>query len=149
MGTAGIALRLWIWAVVLRPVKHVVPLATLVRMMHAAPRRVVDPGAADAIERYLQTSGRFPRRPPGNCLERSLGVYRLLCQAGASPQLLVGMRRLPPQPIEGHVWVRAGGRPIGETVESLNEFQPTAMFDDNGRRHEPTPTAGDRGLRSA
>lgn len=149
MGTAGIALRLWTWAVVLRPVKHVVPLATLVRMMHAAPRRGADPGAADAIERYLQASGRFPRRPPGNCLERSLGVYRLLCRAGASPQLLVGMRRLPSQPIEGHVWVSAGGRPVGETAESLNEFQPTAMFDDRGRRHEPSSAAGDRGLRSA
>jgi len=148
VGTAGIAFRLWIWAAALRVLKHVVPLPTLVRMMHAAPTRV-GPRATDALERYLHASGRFPRRPPGNCLERSLGVYRLLGQAGVSPQLLVGMRRLPSQPIEGHVWVRAGGRPIGETAESLNEFQLTAMFDEHGRRSDPASPTGDRGLRPA
>ena len=147
MGTAGIAFRLWTWAALLRVLKHVVPLATLVRMMHARPSRVA-PGLTDDIERYLQTSGRFPRRPPGNCLERSLGVYRLLCQAGASPELLVGMRRLPSHPIEGHVWVRAAGRPIGETAASLHEFQLTASFDENGRRTPASPT-GDRDRRSA
>ena len=73
----------------------------------------------------------------------------MLGRAGASPQLLVGMRRLPSQPIEGHVWVRAGGRPIGETAESLNEFQLTAMFDEHGRRCDPASPAGDRGLRPA
>jgi hypothetical protein len=147
VGTAGIAFRLWTWAALLRVLKHVVPLATLVRMMHARPRRVA-PVVTDDIERYLHTSGRFPRRPPGNCLERSLGVYRLLCQAGASPELLVGMRRLPSHPIEGHVWVRAAGRPIGETAASLHEFQLTASFDEYGRRTPASPT-GDRDRRSA
>ena len=148
MGTAAIAFRLWTWAAGLRVLKHVVPLTTLVRMMHARPGRLA-PCVADDIERYLHTSGRFPHRPPGNCLERSLGVYRLLCQAGASPELLVGMRHLPSRPIEGHVWVRAGGRPIGETAASLHEFQLTTSFDEFGRRRDPASSAGGRDRRSA
>lgn len=147
VGTAGIALRLWTWAALLRVLKHVVPLATLVRIMQASPRRVERALTAN-IERYLQTTGRFPRRPPGNCLERSLGVYRLLGQAGASPELLVGMRRLPSRPLEGHVWVRVEGKPIGETAVSLSEFQLTALFDEHGKRQDPAST-GDRGLRPA
>lgn len=143
---AGIALRLWTWAALLRLLKHAVPLTTLVRMMQAPPRRP-DPGLIEAMERYLQTTGHFPRRPPGNCLERSLGVYRLLCEAGASPELLVGMRRLPSRSIEGHVWVRVAGSPIGETDVSLSEFQLTASFDAHGVRRELG--AEDRGLRSA
>ena len=59
VGTAGIAFRLWTWAALLRVLKHVVPLATLVRMMHARPSRVT-PDVTDDIERYLHTSGRFP-----------------------------------------------------------------------------------------
>ncbi len=148
MWTAGIALRLWTWAALLRVLKHAVPLATLVRMMQSDPRRV-EPARTGTVERYLHTTGRFPRRPPGNCLERSLGVYRLLCQAGASPELLVGMRRLPSRPLEGHVWVRVAGKPIGETDVSLTEFQLTALFDEHGTRRDTATPTGDRGPRPA
>jgi hypothetical protein len=148
VGTFSIALRLWFWAALLRVLKHVVPLATLVRIMQARPRRD-EPALTATIDRYLHTTGRFPGRPPGNCLERSLGVYRLLCQAGASPELLVGMRRLPSRPLEGHVWVRVAGTPIGETDVSLSEFQLTALFDEHGKRRDPAVSTSDSGLRPA
>ena len=89
--TAGIALRLWAWAALLRPLKHVVPLGTLVRLAHTRP--TIRPRSAEferRLETYLAAKGAFPQRAPANCLERSLGAYRMLCAANAGPTLCRG-----------------------------------------------------------
>src|SRR5215218_6903782 len=100
-----IAARLWFWAAILRPVKHVLPLATLVRLVHRAPGARRNDMRVQRVEHALQRTGRAPRRPPANCLERSLGAYRMLCEAGAAPQIVVGIRRGAGTRVEGHVWV--------------------------------------------
>ncbi len=133
-GTAAIAVRLWTWAAILRVLKHGVPLATLVRLARRAPGGTrKDEGLQSRLGNYLESRGRFPFRPPANCLERSLGAYRLLCEANANPSLVVGVRRAP-QGIEGHVWVTTEGRAWAERDEDLATYATIVTFDANGRQ---------------
>jgi hypothetical protein len=133
-GTATIALRLWTWAAMLRVLKHVVPLAALVSFVR---RRAAGGDRSSQLksrlENYLEMRGRFPFRPPANCLERSLGAYRLLCEANADPALVVGVRRSAAG-IEGHVWVTAAGRALAEREEDLATYAIVVTFDAKGRQ---------------
>jgi Transglutaminase-like superfamily len=127
--------RLWFWAAVVRSLKHVVPVVTLVRIVHARPAgRQRASGLADRLDTLFRRTGRFPRRPPSNCLERSLGAYRLLCRAGAQPELVIGMKRGPDDAIEGHTWVMVDGRPLGENQAVLAAFGRVLAFDVHGRQ---------------
>lgn len=138
----GIALRLWVWAAALRLLKRVVPLETLVRLMHRKPRRAIrSPEFERWLEHYLQQDDRFPFRPPSNCLERSLGAYRMFCGANAAPELVVGFRTSPTHRIEGHVWVRVDGRPVAECVETLNSYTAIVIFDALARRRAAPESA--------
>jgi hypothetical protein len=131
-----IALHLWTSAALLRVLKRFVPLEGLVRLMNRKPspgRRWT--GLPEELERYMCTAGRFPWRAPGNCLERSLGAYRLLCEAAAEPELVIGVRRPTDSTVGGHVWVTVAGRPIAEQAEHLAGFVPIVTFDASGRRH--------------
>ena len=54
-----LAARLWIWAAILRPLKHVVPLGTLVRFAHCPPRPGADAeGVRRQLEGFLRRTGR-------------------------------------------------------------------------------------------
>jgi hypothetical protein len=121
--------RLWAWAAMLRPLKYVVAFDRLVQWAHRAPRRVRDRQGERALEAFLAGGGRFPRRAPGNCLERSLGLYRLLCESGASPDLAVGIRKRGEATIEGHVWVVVDGRPFGEPPGALDDYVILVRYD--------------------
>jgi hypothetical protein len=127
------ASRLWFWAAVVRPLKHVVPLGTLVRLLHRSPRTPLDPKGVQELESFLRRTGRVPQRPPANCLERSLGAYRLLCAASAAPQVVVGIRRAGTR-VDGHVWVVVDGRPLGEDEAFLATFSRVLAFGPDGRR---------------
>jgi Transglutaminase-like superfamily len=130
-----LASRLWFWAAVVRPLKHVVPLRTLVRLLHRSPRRLPNARRVhQQLETYLRQTGRLPRRPPSNCLERSLGAYRVLCRAGAAPAIVVGMRRGTPAGVDGHVWVVVDGRPLAEDEAFLAAFGCVLAFDASGRQ---------------
>jgi hypothetical protein len=132
----AIALRLWYWAAMLRVLKRIVPLETLVGFMH---RRPSGRGRSQDFERqlegYIGRTGRFPWRPPSNCLERSLGAYRALCRANADPELVIGVRRNAGRGVEGHVWVMVDGRALGERPEDLASYTAIARFDAAARRH--------------
>ena len=132
--------RMWAWALVLRPLKHVAPFATLLRIVHAGPRRHRSPGFERDLEAYMTASRRFPARAPGNCLERSLAAYRLLCAAGSRPEVLVGVRRGAAAGVEGHVWVTLDGRPLAERQEFLDTFVVVVSYDADGRQ-KPVPPA--------
>lgn len=139
-----VAIRMWAWAAVLRLLKRVVALETLVRVMHRTPGRPRARSSREqSIESYMNMTGRFPFRPPSNCLERSLIAYRMLCEAAAEPELVVGMRRATDGSLHGHVWVTVAGRPLGERVESLATYTPLVRFDARGRRALP-PEGGGR-----
>ena len=149
MQAFGILVRLWTWAIVLRVLKHAVPLPRLVRLAQADISREVRSGAFERrLEAYLERRQRFPFRAPGNCLERSLGAYRLLCAQGSDPSLRVGIAvnsqlrnaqfpkgQLPNGqfPMRGHVWVEVDGRPFGERAGDLDGLTPVLTFGADGR----------------
>jgi len=130
-----IAVRLWWWAAMLRVLKQILPLSTLVRLMH---RRAGNRRRSGAVERrletYLDMAGPFPFRAPGNCLERSLGVYRMLCGLNAAPELVIGFRHSAEKRVEGHVWVTVDGRALAETPESVSTYTTVVTFDADARR---------------
>ena len=147
----GILVRLWIWAALLRALKHLVPLPKLVTLARVHPPNAAPRG--EEFERrlanYLERRDRFPFRAPGNCLERSLGAYRLLCARGRRPSLVVGisLQRPGPEPraqspepkaqslsVRGHVWVEVHGRPFGERAGDLEGFTRVVTFDAEGNQ---------------
>ncbi len=133
--TLLIAVRLWSWAAVLRPLKRMIPLERLVRLAHRRPRGGArSPAFERRLAEYLERRERFPFRPPSNCLERSLGAYRILCAANASPRLVVGFRHSPEREVEGHVWVTVDGRPLAERPEEVASYTELVTFDPEGRR---------------
>jgi hypothetical protein len=131
---AVMASRLWFWAAVVRPLKHVVPLGMLVRLLHRSPRAPLNPKAVQEMESLLRRTGRVPRRPPANCLERSLGAYRVLCAAGAAPQVVVGIRRGTGTRVDGHVWVVVDGRPFGEDEAFISAFSRVLAYGPDGHQ---------------
>jgi hypothetical protein len=168
--TLGIGVRLWLWAGMIRVLKPLVPIGTLVRLARTpgpgsnrskrgqAPipgsnrsdrgQAQIGPGSGPdrsarlrraerfeaRLRAYLESRRRFPFRAPANCLERSLGAYRLLCGAAAGPELVVGVRRSPARGVEGHVWVTARGRVLAERPEDLAMFTTIVTFDAGGRQ---------------
>jgi transglutaminase superfamily protein len=140
--------RLWLWAVLLRPLKHVLPIVALVRLVHARPARGGQSGLAGRLDVLFRYARRFPHRAPSNCLERSLGAYRLLCRAGAQPELVIGMKRTSGGRIEGHTWVVVDARPLAEDTGALAGFAPLLAFDAHGRQ-AIGPARLPRGMRVA
>jgi len=139
-----LAWRLWFWAAVVRSLKHVVPLPTLVQVLHHSPRRSRAGRAAKVrrdLESFFGRTGRPPWRAPANCLERSLGAYRLLCSAGAAPEIVVGIRRGAEGGVDGHVWVVVDGRPLGEDEAFTAGYARVLAFDAAGLQ---VPGSADR-----
>ncbi len=134
MDVVLIGTRMWLWAAMLRILKHIVPISTLVQFAKAAPRKHAAGLEPSRVEAYMVRKGRFPFRPPANCLERSFGAYRLLCRGGAKPELVVGVRRSAERGVEGHVWVTVAGRVLAETSEEVARFTPIVTFDAEGRQ---------------
>jgi len=89
-------------------------------------------GARDPVQerRTIRAVARLSRAHGGNCLERSLVLYRYLARANADPRLVVGMAR--PDEYLGHVWVTVDGQPLLETPESLAPYTDVAGFGRGG-----------------
>jgi hypothetical protein len=129
-----LSIEIWMWALVLRVLKHFVPLERLVILMHRRPRKGARPSARIAqLEEFVQRRARFPFRAPSNCLERNLAIYRVLCRSGASPELVVGFRTADGK-LEGHVWLTVDGRAIAESAVELARYTTVFAFDAEGRR---------------
>jgi len=167
MPAFGILVRLWIWAALLRVLKHLVPLPKLVTLAGRSARKGADGGGEfeARLAEYLERRDRFPFRAPGNCLERSLGAYCLLCARGRRPSLVVGisLQRPGPEPraqspepgeaesrepkaespsVRGHVWVEVDGRPFGERAGELEGFTRVVMFDAEGNQRTVSGFSG-------
>jgi len=118
------------WMTSLPLLKRVLPLPRLVRLMaRAGNRRPREPErerhVADLVRRLCRVSG-------GNCLERSLILYRYLGRMNASPQLVVGFGK--PDGYLGHVWVTVDGEPLLETADTLAAWAEATAFGAYGRR---------------
>jgi hypothetical protein len=74
----------------------------------------------------------------GNCLERSLALYRYLSAAGADPELLVGLRPDGAAP-RGHAWVTVNGLEVEEPPEALEGLAQVLAFSGGGWRAKANP----------
>ena len=134
LSDALLVLRLLAWRLALAVLKRTVPITTLVRWM-------ARPGGSSAADNHriveLVDWLYAPRgdRDLGNCLDRSLVLYRYLSRNEPGTRLVLGMRRGSSE-LEGHAWVIAGNRSIGETPADGGGFVPLATFAADGRRLE-------------
>jgi Transglutaminase-like superfamily len=127
--------RLFLWSLALPLLKRLLPLEMLVRLAWSRPRRNLRrPELERRVMRLVHAVwGRSPAaRGDGNCLERSLAVYRFLSRLNAEPELVAGMRKGPGD-VLGHVWVAVDGEPFGESAQDLARYVPVIAFGAGGR----------------
>lgn len=125
---AAMRMLLGSWSV--RRRKRHEPLAILVRRFAGqasgtsglVPARVID--LAWLVCRASRGGGH------GNCLERSLVLFRGLGEAGVRPELWFGVR--PGDPRDGHVWVMLDGVPAGDDPAMLGDYMPLMVFGADG-----------------
>lgn len=126
-------LRILGWRVALPILKRAVPVRTLAGWMSAAglPSPGVSPDTrlarVDALRQMLTRGGRVVMS--GNCLERSLVLYRFLGEVGAEPKLVMGVNKAGGA-VGGHAWIELDGEPIEDTPEV--RFAPVLVFGAGG-----------------
>ena len=126
--------RLLAWRLALPVLKRTVPIATLVRLMASpAGRSTRDTGRIVELVELIFTPR--PNEDPGNCLDRSLVLYRFLSRNEPGTRLVLGMRSGSAE-LEGHAWVIAGDRAFGQTPAGGGGFEPVATFAADGSRIE-------------
>lgn len=59
------------------------------------------------------------------CKERSLACLALAREHGIAAEMIVGVTH---NPLQGHVWVEAGGRVISDNPEHCRPFEPVARY---------------------
>ena len=127
-------LRLLGWRVALAVLKRTVPIPTLVRLMATADGRSTrDTRRIVELVDWLYAPRR--NRDLGNCLDRSLVLYRFLSRNEPGTRLVLGMRRGSSE-LEGHAWVIAGDRAIRAAPADGDGFVPLATFGAHGQRVE-------------
>jgi Transglutaminase-like superfamily len=125
---AWLAVRAAWWMCTLLVLKRTLPLPRLVRLMWLPPR--ISERDPERVERTIRIVARLSRASGGNCLARSLVLYRYLSRAWADPRLVVGMAK--PDELLGHVWVTVEGRPLLETRETLESYTDVVSFGGGG-----------------
>jgi hypothetical protein len=123
----SVVIRAAVWMTALRVAKFLVPLPRLARLMQATPSaRVRHPSRERRVTQLVDRVANGLRLADrGNCLERSLVLYRMLGRIGAAPQLIIGVTRSGGA-VAGHAWVAVDGRPVGELVP--DDMTPIAVF---------------------
>lgn len=133
---AGVA-RLLPWYLAFGALRHIVPLPWLARWAWHAPSTARGREHQQKIATRVVRLRHALERGRGDCLQSSLVLYRELSRMGADPTLVVGFRRSSGR-LEGHAWVLADGRPVGEPQDALDGFAPTFGFGRHGTL-QPTP----------
>jgi Transglutaminase-like superfamily len=131
---ALLVLRLLAWRMALAVLKRTVPIATLARLM-ASPGGRSPRNSQRIVELVDWLYAPRRGRELGNCLDRSLVLYRFLSHNEPGTRLVLGMRRGSSE-LEGHAWVISGDRSIGEAPAEGGGFVPLATFAADGRRLE-------------
>ena len=128
-----LALRTVWWLAVLPILKRVLPLPRLAHLMWSGGS--ADCRQPDREELTVAIVRGFSRSSGGNCLERSLVLYRFLSRANANPELVAGMSK--PEDFIGHAWVEVEGRPLLETPEAVAPYVEVMRFGVGGRLSHP------------
>jgi hypothetical protein len=141
-----LAVRMAAWRVVLPLLKRRLPLRRLIRLMWVeGPSR---PAGSERQARIAELARIVYRSEhssrSGNCLERSLVLFRYLSAAGADPELLIGMRR-GEDAVRGHAWITVGGTAAEEEPESLDALVRVVAFRGDGSQLRSTPVSGPLG----
>ena len=123
----SVVVRAAAWMSALRVAKFLVPLPRLARLMQSAPStRVRHPSHERRVTQLVdRVASGLRLADQGNCLERSLVLYRMLGRLGAAPKLIIGVTRSGGA-VAGHAWVSVDGRPVGELVP--DDMTPIAVF---------------------
>ena len=110
--------------------KHLVPLRALARLAWRDPVDGRDPERERlTVARIVKTRRLFPLWD-GDCVQKSLLLYRELSGAGADPVLAVGFRRLNGR-VEGHAWILVDGVAVDDRLAADGAFTSSFSF---GRR---------------
>jgi hypothetical protein len=112
------------------PLIRFLSLARILGLIDRGGRRGGSSGGVGEIERVGQTVRsvvrRFPRFGVGECLVRSVVLYRLLRRIDLSNQdvaLLLGAGKIASDGKPAlHCWIEVSGRPIAEDANPHNEF---------------------------
>jgi Transglutaminase-like superfamily len=105
--------------------KHVVPLRAIARLAWRHPMCARDVARERrSVARVLRMRALVPFWD-GDCVQKSLLLYRELSRAGANPVLAVGFRRTAGR-LEGHAWVVVDGIVIADRLAEAGAF--TASF---------------------
>ena len=116
---AGLA-RLLPWYLAFGALRHLVPLPWLARWAWRASSGERDLEFEQKLAARVIRLRRTLEGGRGDCLQSSLVLYRELSRAGADPTLVVGFRRANGR-MQGHAWVLAEGRPVGESQDASAE----------------------------
>jgi hypothetical protein len=144
-GDAWLVARMCLWRAVLPALKRRMSLSRLVRMMWAGPglpRRSREREARIAELASVVFRSEHRSRS-GNCLERSLVLYRYLSAAGAEPELVVGLRPSGAAVRRGHAWITIGGSAVAETQDALDGVTRVVSFRGDGARPQRQPALPD------
>jgi hypothetical protein len=135
--------RIWAYAALTRLLKHVIPLPRLVALAVTGVRARTREHHVQRLRRLVDGAAEGRVRLPGNCLDRSVPLFRLLVACGASPRLVIGMRPGSAPGVEGHVWVSLDGEDLGEPPDVTSGFAQVLAFDASGRSQGPSaPSPG-------
>ena len=113
LARAVLAVRAAGWTVV-APVLGRLPPRRLVRLLDLGPRAAATPYEGTALR--VVTAMRWPtaaRRPDGDCLVRSVALYRTL---GGRLDLVFGAG-IVDDVLRGHAWLERDGQPLFERVD--------------------------------
>jgi len=136
----SLAIRMLGWRLAIRPLKALIPLPQLVRVLHKPPDSRHRHSTREA--RIVSLSDRLcrGRLREGSCLERSLLTYRFLSEAGAEPTLVIAVRPAGDS-LEWHAWVTRDRGPVQETEETLRGYLPVLIFGPRGALEWSSSTA--------
>jgi hypothetical protein len=131
-GDVWLICRMAVWAIVLPPLKRVVRLEILARIMWSdAARGASDTDKVIALSRLLT---RRTASSAGSCYERSLLAYRFLSQRGAEVSLVAAVKKEHGS-VTGHAWVTVDGAPVGES-DAIEDFVPVVVYGRGGLPEE-------------
>jgi hypothetical protein len=131
MGTGLRILRLIPAYLVFAVAKHLVSLPKLARMAWQQPCGVPDGDVTKQVIAAVVRMRKLLPTPDGDCLQKSLLLYRELSRAGADPVLVVGFRHGTTS-LEGHAWIEIAGAAVADGAHDAGAFVPVLRLGPRG-----------------